>query len=483
MAGQTRPDLLATTEPPRAIPTVVGGRQNKQTREQKIQAAGRRLVSLDAYRGFIMIMLAANGFGIAALAKLKPDNSVWDTFSIGHFQSLAFHFNHPAWESLRGRVGVSFWDLIQPSFMFMVGVAMPLSYARRTVMGSTARGRLLHAAWRAVVLTLMGVFLYSLRSPQTNWVFTNVLAQIGLGYFFAYLLLSVSVQSQLIAFAAILFGYWGWFMLNPPPADFDYSAVRASVEEGEVYEGRFAPWSKNANAAHFFDVWLLNVLRSPESAGTSENSGKESTADASNEAVTTKPGGIRRWFFSAPERYEFNSGGYTTLNFIPSIATTLLGILCGQLLMGTETSGRKLLTLVVMGAVCLALGVLAHHTVCPIVKRIWTPSWVLFSGGYVIWLLAGFYFVFDILPFQRLAFPLVVVGMNSIAMYLMGQLLRPWVTDNIVTTHFGGVLTSLFGPSAVSNDGWGAIVLPTATFVVFWLVAYWMYRNRYFVRV
>jgi len=487
MTGRSRPDLLATTGPPRAIPKVLGGKDKKRARSKNANTMGKRMVSLDAYRGFIMIMLAANGFGIAALARLKKDNAVWETFSFERFQNLKFHFTHPDWASIQGWMGVSFWDLIQPSFMFMVGVAMPLSYARRTVMGSSTQRRLLHAAWRAVVLTLMGVFLYSLRSPQTNWVFTNVLAQIGLGYFFAYLLLSVSVQSQLIAFAAILFGYWGWFMMNPPPESYDYAAVKASAEKGEVYEEQFAPWSKNANAAHFFDVWLLNALRSPESEATTSNPPANSTDDAAadepQEQAAAAPGGIRKWWFSAPERYEFNAGGYTTLNFIPSIATTLLGILCGQLLMGSESSGRKLLTLFVMGAVCLALGILAHHTVCPIVKRIWTPSWVLFSGGYVIWLLAGFYFLFDMLPFQRLAFPLVVVGMNSIAMYMMGQLLRPWVTNSIVTTHFGGLLQSIFGPGAVSADAIGAIVLPTATFIVFWLVAFWLYRNRYFVRV
>lgn len=469
------------------------------------QAAARRMVSLDAYRGFIMTMLAANGFGIAALAKLNSGNSVWNRLDYDRFQQLQFHFNHPAWESITGRMGVAFWDLIQPAFMFMVGVAMPLSYARRTVMGSTARGRLLHALLRAVILVLLGVFLYSLNSAQTNWVFTNVLAQIGLGYFFAYLLLGFSTQIQLAAFASILFAYWGWFMMNPPPPDFDYAAVNASVENGEVFEGRFAPWSKNSNAAHFFDVWLLNQLRSPKpvpspsdskpvteptvSESTTSDSqppaGATDTAAAPADPVTTppQPGGLRAWWFSAEEPYEYNRGGYTTLNFVPSIATTLLGILCGQLLIGTDTRGRKLLTLIIMGAACLGLGILAHHTVCPIVKRIWTPSWVLFSGGYVIWMLAGFYLLFDILPLKRLAFPLVVVGMNSIAMYMMGQLLRPWVSQQIVVTHFGGLLKSVFGPDAVSADGFGTLVLPCATFAVFWLTAFWLYRNRWFIRI
>ena len=117
-----------------------------------------------------------------------------------------------------------------------------------------------------------------------------------------------------------------------------------------------------------------------------------------------------------------NRGGYTTLNFIPSIGTTLLGILCGQLLLSSEKRAlEKLGLLVALAAGCFVLGVAAHMTVCPIVKRIWTPSWVLFSGGYVIAMLAVFYLLFDILPLRLLAFPLVVVGTNSILIYMLGQ--------------------------------------------------------------
>lgn len=448
---------------------------------------GKRLVSLDAYRGFIMMMLAASGFGIARFSALKEDNPVWQSWNFEFFQSLSFHFGHPPWESIRGWMTVSFWDMIQPSFMFMVGVAMPFSYARRETMGSSSRRRLIHAIVRSIILVLLGVFLStSSRAEETNWVFTNVLSQIGLGYVFAYLLLGRSPQIQVAAIAVILFGYWGWFMLNSPPEDYDYAAVSASTEDGEIYEGRFAPWSKNANAAHFVDVAFLNMLRSPETTADVTDSdaaaeGTETEVDAA--PVRPEPGLFRKWFFSAKEPFVCSRGGYVTLNFIPSIATTLLGVLCGQLLLSTDTNGRKLLTLLIMGAACLGLGILAHHTVCPIVKRIWSPSWVLFAGGYTIWMLTLFYFVFDVLPLKKLAFPLVVVGMNSIAMYMMGQLMRGWVTDRIVKPHFGSLLESAFGPEALNVQHLGALVLPGATFAVFWLIAFWMYRNRYFVRV
>ncbi|MEZ6060287.1 MAG: hypothetical protein R3C19_08005 [Planctomycetaceae bacterium] len=452
---------------------------------EKKKPAGR-LVSLDAFRGFIMTMLAAEGFGLADFSKLPPDSAAWNTCNYEFFHALGFHFDHPAWESIFGWMGVSFWDLIQPAFMFMVGVAMPFSYARREAMGESRAGRMLHAAIRAVILVLLGVFLYSLNNARTNWIFPNVLAQIGLGYFFAYLLLGRRLGIQLGAFAAILVGYWLFFFLNPPPADHDYAAYSASADEGEIFEGRFAPWSKNANIAFRFDQWLLPQLRTPKTdppAGDNEKTSDDTPTDEVNIAPADKPGLVRQWFFSNPEPYTYNRGGYTTLNFIPSIGTAVLGILCGQLLLTNGTSGRKLLILIVAGALCLGLGILAHHTVCPIVKRIWTPSWVLFSGGYVIWMLAGFFLLFDVLPLKKLAFPLVVVGMNSLVMYLLGEMLRPWTGRHIVETHCAGFLESVFGPGILDHDVFGRVTLPTATFVVFWLIAFWLYRNRWFVRV
>ncbi|MCA9108729.1 MAG: hypothetical protein KDA52_02175 [Planctomycetaceae bacterium] len=454
-------------------------RENEAPREEITSSEASksaRLVSLDAYRGFIMMMLAASGFGIYRFASLPEDAPVWQTWDHGFWEALAFHFEHPAWESKFGLMGVSFWDLIQPAFMFMVGVAMPFSYARRQALGASGLKRLGHAVLRALVLVLLGVFLYSFGNDRTNWIFPNVLAQIGLGYAFAYLLLGRKPWIQWTALAGILVGYWFFFWQYSPPPDYDFAAVNASVEEGEVYEGKFAPWSKNGNAAHAFDVWFLNLLRNP-----SEEDLQAAGATADSESWA--PGFLRKCLFNNSKVFAFNGGGYQTLNFVPSIATTLLGILCGQLLIRRRKPSKTVGILVGMGAACMLTGLLAGEFACPIVKRIWTPSWVLFSGAYVIWMLAAFYAVFDILPLKKLAFPLAVVGMNSIAMYLMGQLISGWVETNVVSIHFTGFLQSLFGENAVDDGMYGRLIMPTARFAVFWLIAWWMYRQRYFVRI
>jgi heparan-alpha-glucosaminide N-acetyltransferase len=465
-----------------------------------------RLVSLDAFRGFIMMMLAAGGFGILAFSKIDKSSPVWEVHNWDKWHAIGDHFDHPRWLSVIDRYSVSFWDLIQPSFMFMVGAAMPFSSQRRESSGQGLFGRTLHAILRSVALVLLGVFLSSMGHEKTLWIFPNVLCQIGLGYFFAWMMHHWQPMYQMIALFVILTGYWGWFSMNPPAANYDYAAVSASQENGEIFEGKFAAWSKNANAAYKFDSWLLPRLRSvPEpvpvaDTGTpNDGTAKEEVVAAANaipvadekpapaaEEVkgTEKPAWYRQWFLLNTEAYKPNTGGYTTLNFIPSIGTTLLGILCGQVLLRIDLSKWSKLGILITGAaICFGLGVASHEYVCPIVKRIWTPSWVLFSGGYVIGMLALFYFLFDILPLKLLAFPLVVVGMNSILIYMMGQTISGWMRESVVKVHLAGMIENVFGPKALDPLWYGPITLPSTVFLLYWLFLLWLYRQRIFLKL
>ena len=153
--------------------------------------------------------------------------------------------------------------------------------------------------------------------------------------------------------------------------------------------------------------------------------------------------------------------------------------------MSRRDDRKKLVWLMAGGAVCLLLGVLSGMFVCPIVKRIWTPSWTLFSGAWVLWTLALFYLVFDVARLRRIAFPLVVVGMNPLAMYMMGQLLRGWLIRNL-TIHGGGITSGVAGGLGMSEMTRGQF-MPlwqyTAAFIVMWLVCYGMYRRKIFLRI
>ncbi|MEW6156368.1 MAG: DUF5009 domain-containing protein [Verrucomicrobiota bacterium] len=391
-------------------------------------APGRteRLVSLDAYRGAIMLLMASSGFGIAQISKNYPDSSLW--------KFLGHEFEHAPW------TGCTLWDLIQPAFMFMVGVALPWSIANRQARGQSFRRMFGHAVWRALLLVGLAVFLTSAWSARTEWVFTNVLAQIGLGYPFLFLLCFTKIRTQWLAAFAILFVYWLAFALHPvSPPNFDWKNAGVPPEWPHL-TGFAAHWEKNANFAATFDIWFLNL-------------------------------------FPREKPFVFNSGGYQTLNFVPSLATMIFGMIAGGLLRSARPLKEKIQWLTVGGVAGLILGgALAWAGVCPMVKRIWTPSWALFSGGWVTLLLAAFVAVIEWRGWKRWAFPLVVAGMNPITLYCMWQLMGGFVRETM-RTHFGRQCFELLG------SVYTPMLERVSTLIVFWLILFWMYRRKIFLRL
>ena len=147
---------------------------------------------------------------------------------------------------------------------------------------------------------------------------------------------------QLAAIAAILVGYTLFFGLYPAPGPkFDPTSVGVPDNWQYHLTGWFAHWNKNSNAAHSFDLWFLNL-------------------------------------FPRVEPFRFNKGGYQTLNFVPSLATMLLGLMAGEMLPARKPV-QKFWLLVAAALGCLLVGWLMGEFVCPIVKRIWTPSWAVYK--------------------------------------------------------------------------------------------------------
>lgn len=407
-----------TVEPQPGVAPSVATRETTGNRE--------RLVSLDAYRGAIMLLMASSGFGIPQIAKNFPDSAVW--------KFLGFEFEHAAW------TGCTLWDLIQPAFMFMVGVALPWSVANRQARDQSVGRMFSHAIRRALLLVLLAVFLTSAWSKQTEWVFTNVLAQIGLGYPFLFLLFFTRPRTQWLAAFGILFAYWLAFALYPlPPPGFDWKSV--GVPENWVHQSGFAAhWEKNTNFAAAFDLWFLNL-------------------------------------FPRATPFAFNAGGYQTLNFIPSLATMIFGMLAGCVLRGELALNEKLKRLVIAGMAGMVLGGTLHLAgLCPIVKRIWTPSWALFSGGLVTLLLAAFVAVIEWRGWKRWAFPLVVAGLNPITLYCMWQLMGGFVRER-ARTHLGQQIFESFGTL------YAPMFERVTPLLVFWLILLWMYRRKIFLRL
>ena len=330
--------------------------------------APARLTSMDAYRGFVMFLMMAEVLRVGKVAAAFPDSAVW--------RFLDFHTSHVEW------VGCSLHDMIQPSFSFLVGVALPFSIASRMAKGQSQPAMIAHALWRALLLILLGVFLRSVGRPQTNWTFEDTLTQIGLGYPFLFLLGFRSPRIQWAVLAVILAGYWAAWALYPLPGpEFDYAKVGVPPDWQHHATGFAAHWNKNSNLGAACDQWFLNL-------------------------------------FPRAKPFVANGGGYLTLSFIPTLGTMLLGLIAGGWLRSGLPDKTKLKRLFAASAACLALGTALHLLgVCPLVKKIWTPTWTLFSGGLCFLLMATFYAVIDVRGSKWWAFPLVVIGMNSIAAY------------------------------------------------------------------
>lgn len=386
-----------------------------------------RLASLDAYRGFVMFLMMAEVLHLSGVAEALPGNSFW--------AFLAHHQDHVAW------IGCTLHDLIQPSFSFMVGVALPFSIASRLGKGQSIGGMTAHAFWRAFLLIALGIFLRSIGRPQTNFTFEDTLTQIGLGYGFLFLLGLRPVRDQWIALGLILFGYWLAFALYPlPPAGFDYSNVGVEPDSPHLMTGFAAHWNKNSNLAWAFDTWFLNL-------------------------------------FPRSQPFAYNGGGYATLSFIPTLGTMILGLIAGGVVRRPWSGKDKVTWFALAGVIGLLAGYLLNTLgICPSVKRIWTPAWTLFSGGWCFLLLAAFYLVIDVARFKGWAFPLVVIGMNSIAAYCMAHLFDSFFRSAL-RTHLGADFFTVFGAPYQS------LVMGACVLLIFWLILFWMYRRKIFLRI
>jgi len=386
-----------------------------------------RNVAVDAYRGFVMLLMLAEVLHFSEVAQSFPNSLFW--------KILSFNQSHVEW------VGMSLHDMIQPSFTFLVGVALPYSLRSREKKGESMGHMFGHTLWRSLLLITLGIFIRSIHSPITYFTFEDTLTQIGLGYTFAFALTRCKPRWQWIGLGTILFGYWlAWALYPVPGPGFDFAQVGVPADwHQHLLSGFAAHWNKNANLGQAFDVWFLNL-------------------------------------FPRTQPFLFNGGGYLTLSFIPTLGTMLLGVTAGRWFLESAPK-LPVKRFLVMALILLAAGLLLNFTgVCPIVKRIWTPAWTLFSGGMCFLFLSAFTWVVDVKGNRRLAFPLVVIGMNSIAVYLMSWICEEFIANSF-NIHLGPRVLDAFGTALEP------LLLGSLTLATYWLILFWMYRKKIFIRI
>jgi predicted acyltransferase len=335
-----------------------------------------------------MILLVSEGFGFHAL--------LHDPF----WAPLARQMDHVPWE------GLALWDIIQPAFTFMVGIAMPFAVARRRQRGETFRECFWHAGLRSLKLFALSQVLMCIAYNKLYLQMINVLAQIAITYFVCYLIMQLRFRWQVVLAAAILGGYWLLFVLLPGPD---------------------GPYSQLNNIGAVIDL--------------------------------------------AVQGYSFPAH-YVTINFIPSIATTLFGVWVGRLLMSSLPRAKQLKVLAVCASISFAAGA-ATAPICPVIKRLWTTSYTFYTTGWVLLMMLVFIAIVDVLGYRKPAFPLIVVGMNSTFIYSVFMILRPWIDRS--TAVFTGRFLWIGTLAPVAQ---ACIVL-----LVMWYLCYWLYQRKIFFKL
>ena len=375
----------------------------------------RRLLSLDALRGFDMFWIVGGEEVVHALHKASPG---------GPLDLLEQQFTHKAWE------GVAFYDLIFPLFVFIVGVSLVFSLSK-TIAQSGKAVACRKVVVRSVLLYLLGIIYYGGLSKSVQDIrLLGVLQRIALCYLFTGLLFCLArrrsgpADSGAVdrrnaalrlgaACAALLLGYWALMVFVPVPG----------TGAGHFEEG--------ANLANYLDKQYLP---------------------------------FRKW-----DRDHDPEGLLSTL---PAIATCLLGVGAGLLLQSRLTDAKKVRCLIVAGAASLALG-FVWGLQFPIVKKLWTSSYVLVAGGYACLFLAGFYQVIEIWKFQKWAKPFVWIGMNPITIYLAWEFFP-----------FGDIANRLVGgPVKAALGSFGEVLIPATALGLVLLLSWFLYHRKIFLRL
>lgn len=348
----------------------------------------RRYIALDAYRGFIMLLLASEGFGFAFL---KHDPT-WGR--------VAGWFDHVPWQ------GAVFWDMIQPAFMFMVGVAMPFALAKRTAAGATWTDNFRHVLSRSVRLIIMSQILICVSAGRIKPQLINVLSQIAFTYLLSFLIMQWKLRWQVLTAVGLL-AFWTALLFAFPGPD--------------------GPFSRTNSVGLVVDRAIFH--------------------------------------------YDYDPA-YSTLNFMASTVWTLSGVWVGRLLMGNRTDREKMKLLIASMVLAFAFGLTLRPWI-PMIKQLCTPSFIFYSLGWVLFMLLCFYWIVEIRGWRKPVFPLLVVGMNSIFIYSLGEMLHRWLDRavGVFTFHFGFIGT--LAPVAQS----------CAVLLVMWYLCYWLYKRRIFLRL
>ena len=371
-----------------------------------------RLLSLDAFRGFDMMMIIGFDSMMYALGCwLYGESGGW----------LVKQFSHPEW------FGLSFYDTIFPTFLFIAGISFPYSYAKQLEKGMSQLQIHLKIFKRAAILVMFGWVVNGVfRTGFADLRYGSVLAKIGLGWMFAAIYyVHFRRFTRILVCAGLIVGYAVLLSTIVAP---DYpNASSLSIE------GNFIGWLDRTTMPG--KLW------------------QGATIGGKYVKSLCEPSGLYANFFAA--------------------ATAMLGMFAGEIVRSPRFGGgRKALHLVAMSAGLLVAGLAMTHFV-PLSKKLWSPSFILCVGAYSTAMFALFYWLVDVLGWRKWTFFFTVIGMNSITIYM----LKCFVDYGKISKFFLG------GIAAHCSLHAGEFLLACGYLAACWLTLYFLYRKKTFLKV
>jgi predicted acyltransferase len=397
--------------------------------------ARKRFVSVDALRGFDMFWI------IGADMVVGTVNKVFQNKTTALLQSQFAH--HKKWE------GVGFYDLIFPLFIFLAGVSLVFSLSRTIEERGrvAAVGRVIR---RGLLLVALGVFYYGgFSNTLPNIRLVGVLQLIGWSYLFAGLIFIFSKPRITVAICVLLLGGY-WAVLNFIPIR-DLTLDKKTLPQLQKRFGTsdmLAIYNRTTNYVTGKFEWGLNVA---------------------NEADFLYLPGKRHYEYWDPEGL---------LSVIPGTALCLLGTFAGLLLFRAKCEERrKVVYLLGAGVAGVALGWL-WNLQTPVIKQIWTPSYILVAAGYASLLLAVFHQIIDVWGFQKWAQPFMWVGMNPLTIYLLDEI----VDFRKVAARFaGGDIKAYFDLHLAKGSG--DVLIAVLGLALAIALCWYLHRKKVFLRL
>jgi predicted acyltransferase len=365
----------------------------------------------DISRGRLLSIDALRGFDMFWIIGGGPlVIRLFEQLNLPFADAVKNQLAHSLWD------GCTFEDLIFPLFLFIMGICIPMSFSKRLERGEPKGGLYIRIFKRfALIFTLGLIYNGLLNLNFAEMRYAGVLQRIALCYFFtALIFINTSLRGQITWAAGLLLGYWAAMTLIPVPG---------------------------------FGAGVL-----------------------------TPAGNLSFWFDRLALPGKFYGVGFTQgdtlgiLSTIPAVGSALLGVLAYHWIQSNRAPAAKTLGLIIAGCVGI-IAALLWNIVFPINKLIWTSSYALLAGGFCAIIFAAFYWVIDVKGWRNWSFPLVVIGMNAIFIYVLHRMIRvETVIDPLIR-----------GMAALTGDFKPVFIL-SCTLAAKWLLLWFMYKRKIFIK-